>query len=474
MIQVIKDIEEALKREIAKITSHYPSTKGKKIIDSTYDVFTGQPLTQPIKAHFYDENSIPNNVLYPRVDITFEEILEDRTSGRMLSIWEDYDNSYRQLIDVNKNRPQMYKPVAKGMATVEPDGLVVSPINLAKAKVGYKVRINTGANKGIYVVKSINTSLTKIELDNEIVAEITEISYNDKLKSVFLLNPTPLYAVKAGDTFIDASDDEYTITYVDVNQRELRLTPSTMPDLAVGAKIVRLAGALNNVDTEEVSYTLMDTDQPLTSAAYPSYYLTDEYHSSHYMTPFNYYWSVEITNKERPFHVAMAERMTETVINRPRRAIELLLRTEDSADYKVTVGPNISNRNTVTVEDSSHYRVNDSVYLVNETNISENNQIIDIDYDTDTITLRYNIPLEFQPQNKTSLVSNACVKYWTMMLENEVLLGRDDMNSFFRQEYVFKIEGWKDEKSGQLTTKGISDIEVKIEANNKAECTLKV
>ena len=57
--------------------------------------------------------------------------------------------------------------------------------------------------------------------------------------------------------------------------------------------------------------------------------------TENYATPFNYYWTVEIKNKERQSHISIADRFTETVINRTRRAIDILLRNHDSAESKV-------------------------------------------------------------------------------------------------------------------------------------------
>jgi hypothetical protein len=38
------------------------------------------------------------------------------------------------------------------------------------------------------------------------------------------------------------------------------------------------------------------------------------------------------------------------------------------------------------------------------------------------------------------------------------IMGQDALNSFFRQEYRFRIEGWKEDEESQDTTPGITEV----------------
>src|SRR5690606_37573646 len=126
--QTIKDMEEALKREIRRLTTHYPQTQTNTGTQTTYNVFTGEVEPLSIKAHFYDESSNPNNIQYPRVDIRFEEIAEDRESGRMISLWESRNTDYNQLAWVNQDRLPVYYRITSGNeGMTSGDSLLISP-----------------------------------------------------------------------------------------------------------------------------------------------------------------------------------------------------------------------------------------------------------------------------------------------------------------------------------------------------------
>jgi len=166
----------------------------------------------------------------------------------------------------------------------------------------------------------------------------------------------------------------------------------------------------------------------------------------------------------------MADRFTETVINRTRRAIDILLRQQDSAESRVLEGPSLGSANIVTVKDASKMCVNDSVYFVNNYKISENNQIIDIDYETNQVMLRFNIPSEFNYSNNAILVTQAVLKLWGMYLVNgNGIMGQDSLNSFFRQEYRFWIEGWKDDEASETTSTSIAEVIVNPESFDGAD-----
>ena len=475
--RVISDIEEALKREFANIYTFHEVTKTETSLKTSYDVFTGTPIARPIVAHFYDETASANQVLYPRIDITFISLLEDRETGRMLSIWEDYGNTIREVIEPNKNAPIVYERITSGSDGINQGSYLKLPtIKYAKVNVGNLVKIVSGPNKGTYLVKALDALNTRLELDSELITDIQEISYNAATYKLYLLNPTELHTIRAGDIFVDANDVEFVIADVRPEHRELYLqAPTTSPSLALGSKIIRNGNVLNNLDSGAVSYVVMDSTKPkLAYSDCNNVYRTEQSLTSTQLTPFNYYYNVEITNKERPVHIAMAERMTETVINRPRRAIKLLLRTEESAESEITDRPQLYYSNVIKVKSAEKFTVNDSVYLLNKTSISENNQIVDIDYQTNEITLRNPVTLDYSFQNEGRIVSNATPRFWTFYLEGEALMGTDFSNQYWRQNYRFKVEGWKDEKRGKTPVNLISKINYTLETPNHIVCDIDI
>lgn len=468
MPQVIKDLEEALKREVAAITTYHPATKTNTTIRTSFDPITGQAVKIPLTASFYSENASPNAIQYPRIDIKFDLIQEDRTSGRMISIWEDYYDSFRILIEPNKDRPKVYEQVTSGKVAVnDGDGLIITSPKFVRIQPHHLIKIVSGNNKATYHIKDIDLATKKITLDEELVKDITEISYNPSTRKLYLLNPTDIFAVEGGDYFVDSLGNEFKIVDKNTKKRELTLTGG-QPDLNVGSKIIRKGNVLRNADSGNISYIVMNPDKPLFAQQYPNTHLTDQYLTSLPATPFNYTFTLEIKNKERLAHIELADRMTETIVNRPRRAIQVLLRCENSAETNIECGTSNGNGFQLKVEDASKFCVNDSVYFANTFRVSDNNQIIDIDYDENLITLRNKLEPEFSPQNAAIMVSNADLKFWSLFLnEGTAIISQDSVNSFYRQEYVVRIEGWKAEKTGKKVQAAIQEIKGTICTPNK-------
>lgn len=459
--QAIKDMEEALKREIRRLTTHYPQTKTNTGTQTTYDVFTGDVEQISLKAHFYDESSNPNNIQYPRVDVRFEEVAEDRESGRMISLWEARDSDYKQLSWPNQDKPPVYYRIVSGDEGITSgDSFIISNSNTKLVSMGNILSVLSGNNKGRYRVLNVDYINNIINLDPTLVSGIDAISYNTETRKLYLLNPTDLSAVKAGDVFEDANSTRFPILNVRQDKRELYLGGSDEPALVAGSSILREGDVLSNIDISAVRYVIMDADRPLIFQPCNSPQ-TEAWDSENYATPFNYFWTVEIKNKERQAHISIADRFTETVINRTRRSLDLLLRTPDSAESKITEGPYLGAANVFTVEDASDMCVNDSVYLVNHYSISENNQIIDVDYSTNQVTLRFDMPAEFNSQNEAVMVTEAKLKLWGMYLVNgNGIMGQDALNNFFRQEYRFRVEGWKEDESSKKTQTAITEVRV--------------
>lgn len=471
--QIVKDIQEALLREITNLVTHSVDTKTNISVETTFDPFTGQSLPLNIEGNLYNSSSNPNQVDYPRIDLQPSGIREDRESGRMISIWEDLNTEYRELIEPNQDRPKVYETILTGTnGVVSIDGLTIDPVRFAKVQIGNLLKIISGANIGTYEIVALDNDTKTLVLNNELVRDIQELSFNEKTRKLYLLNPTDTYAVRAGDTFIDSLGQEFKILHINTKQRELYLSGSQTPSLDVGSSIVRDAGALKMSDTSPVVYVIMDAGKPKKFWDCP---VTEAWDLSHPATPFDYYFTLEIKNKDQPSHIAMLDQMTHTIINRPRRHLKVLIRDEDSAESKVVEGPDIGWGQSLVVENAKDFTVNDSVWVANRHEISANNQIIDVDYETNTITLRNKVDVSFSEHNKSVLVSNARLKSWSMLLSNDdTVVGQDNINNFYRQEYIFRVQGWKPEKTGIKTVGGIQRMELTLESENKAECKLDI
>lgn len=470
MTQVIKDLEEALTREVATLTTNYQTTKTNSAVQTTFNPFTGEEICIAISANFYDESSGANSVTYPRADVKFDTISEDRSSGRMVSLWEDYQSNYRTLIEPNRDRPQVYQQVVSERNGVNiGTGLQIGPIEFAKVNQSDLVKIMSGNNEGTYKILSLDIPNTTLILDPSLVSDIQEISFNSNTRKLYLLNNMDLFNVRTGDVFTDALGGTFKIVDINTKKREILLGGNLVPDLGLNSSITRSGDILRNSDSNPVWYVVMDSTKPLYSKQFPEVPLTDKYLTSLHMTPFNYHWTIEIKNNERTSHIAIADRVTETIVNRPRRHIKVLLRCEESAESDVTCGPDIGIGQEVLIKDATHFCVNDSVHFINKFSISENNQIIDIDYETNKITLRNKVPIEYSEKIGAVLVANALAKSWSFFLQDGTgTMGQDAQNNFFRQEYAIRIEGWKSEKTKQRDEGAITQVTGTIVTENTA------
>jgi hypothetical protein len=474
--QVVKDIQEALLREITTLATHVQATKTNIQTETTFDVFTGEALPVDIEGNLWNESSSPNEVEYPRVDLEYVGLREDRESGRMISIWEDLNTEYRELIWPNQNRPAVYNSIVSGVdGQVTTTGFKLPAIKFARVNSSYLVKIISGTNTGTYRIASLDSSNTTLILDTTLVEDIQELSFNESTRKLYLLNPTDLYSVRAGDTFVDSLSAQWKILHVNTKQREIYLDGSGMPSLDVGSAIIRAGVALKNYDPTTVAYVVMDPSQPKSFLQCPTATVTDAWDSAHPATPFDYSFTLEIKNKDQRSHISMVDQITGTIINRPRRSLKIVLREDESAESEVLEGPDTGWGQSVTVKDAKKFVVNDSVWVLNKYSVSENNQIIDVDYATNTLTFRNKVPIQYSYKNKAIVVSNARIKTWGMLLNNDdVNIGQDNINNFYRQEYTFRIQGYKSEKSGVKISSGITGMELTLESVNHVEDILKV
>lgn len=475
MTQVVKDIQEALLREIAGLATQVKDTQTNISTNTSFDIFTGEALPQEIEGNLYNESSSPNEVEYPRVDLSYTGIREDKESGRMISIWEDNNTDYRELIWPNQNRPRVYGTVLSGTNGVTTaGGLQVGTIQFRKIQTNYLIKIVSGNNLGTYTIDSLDSNTFTVVLNSTLVEDIQELSFNESTRKLYLLNPMDLYNVRSGDIFRDSNSGDFTIMSVNTAQREIYLDGSGIPALDVGSSILRSGPVLRHIDSNPIIYIVMDPDKPLTSVQCPVSPVTDSWDLSHPATPFDYYFTIEIKNKDQPSHISMADQMTHTIINRPRRKLQVLLRDHSSAESFVLEGPDSGIGQSITVADASKFLVNDSVWFINKFSISENNQVIDVDYANNVVTVRNKIPKSYSFKNKAVMVTNARMKSWGMMLDGDPSIGQDNVNNFYRQEYTFRVQGYKSERSGIHTEAGIQRMELELQSENLAVETIKV
>ena len=82
--RIFLDVEEALSREVRRITFHDYRTQDKIVLQDTFDPFTGEVIQAPIEADFYDSSADANHIQYPHFFIRLMKTREDIYTGRVV------------------------------------------------------------------------------------------------------------------------------------------------------------------------------------------------------------------------------------------------------------------------------------------------------------------------------------------------------------------------------------------------------
>src|SRR5712672_2028089 len=82
--RIFRDIEEALSREVRRITFHNYRTLDEIVLQDTFDPFTGEVVSSPIQPNFYDSSADTNAIQYPHFFVKLLKSREDRFTGRVI------------------------------------------------------------------------------------------------------------------------------------------------------------------------------------------------------------------------------------------------------------------------------------------------------------------------------------------------------------------------------------------------------
>ena len=81
-VRIFKDIEEALSREVRRLTYHYSATVTDTVLQDAFDPFTGDIVQIPLEAQYYDSSADTQSIDYPNIFIKLLRTREDRFSGK--------------------------------------------------------------------------------------------------------------------------------------------------------------------------------------------------------------------------------------------------------------------------------------------------------------------------------------------------------------------------------------------------------
>jgi hypothetical protein len=364
--RIFLDVEEALAREVRRISFHDTRTQDRVVLQDTYDPFTGEVVQAPVEADFYDSSADANHIQYPHIFIRLMKTREDRTSGRVVP---QYGRWIKAPVATSPGAYQIIVPGSDALITAVGNDLTTTIFQIRKVQVGHLIRLLAGNNKGTYTVASVTVNPSgdhTISVSNTLVTNLPTLTYNSVSGLVIFSTPMDLNTVKIGDVFTDASSNAFSITAVDASQGTITLAPSLTVDLSLGGTITRVGNVFTATDLSPVKYLVMDPNQPIMSSGICGWAANaGAYTGVSPEIPLDAYYLIRIDSKTRENHIDILNRVWEE-FNPPRTALPVIKRTSLSAEQLLTVDITTGGSTTVEVKDTSKFKVNDRVYIFDD------------------------------------------------------------------------------------------------------------
>ena len=364
--RIFLDIEEALAREVRRITFHDYRTQDKVVLQDTYDPFTGEIVQAPVQADFYDSSADANHIQYPHFFIRLMKTREDRFTGRVLPQYGKWLQSPVQ------NSPGAFKIVVSGsdaLITAVGNTLTTTIFQIKKVQPNLLIRLLAGNNKGTYKVSSVTINPTgdhEIVVAPEIVENLPALNYNSTTGLITFLGAVDLSTVKVGDNFIDNSSASFSITAVDANAGTITIAIGQTVDTVAAGHIDRPGDIFTATDLSPVKYLVLDPAQPIqVQGSCGSTDGTSEFAGTSPKVPVDAYYLIRIDSKTRENHIDILNRVWEE-FNPPRTALPVIERSALSAEQSLTVDIPTGGSNIVQVNDTSKFKVNDPVFIFND------------------------------------------------------------------------------------------------------------
>lgn len=363
--RVFFDIEEAISREIRRITFFAPRTRDKTALQDTFDPFTGEIIQTPVEANYYDSSADPNHIQYPHFFVRLMKSKENLTDGLSVPQYGQW------MVQPNQFAPGAYEIVMPGQALVlaAGDDLTTPAFQINKIQPGYLLRLLAGNNKGTYIVSSVTPSMVgdhTITLSHLLVQNLPISLFSTADRVVAFQDRADLFTLKIGDVYTDSASATFNITAVDPNAGTITIDGSTTPSLLAGGSISRPGDVLTNTDLSLVRYIVMDPTKPV--KVNNACGEVDQAAGSTGVSPgipLDIYYMVRIDSKERQSHIEVLNRMWEE-FNPPRTALPVVQRSSLSAEQLLTVDIPTGGTDIITVKSNNDFSINDNVFLIDE------------------------------------------------------------------------------------------------------------
>lgn len=448
-VRIFRDVEEALSREVRRITFHDDRTLDHTVLQDTFDPITGENISLPVEANFYDSSADTRQIQYPHFFVKFLRAKEDLTTGRLTP-------QYGKQC----GRPVLTSPRGFEVVLYVQDGTIVAPgitintgnFQIRKAQVGFLLRILDGNNIGTYKIATVVPSSVgnhTITVSPDLVEDLPALGFELGTRTVGFLVPLDLHTVKVGDNFVDNSAAVWPITAVDPDTSSIVIGGVGSPDLTAGGLITRPGNVLI-ADAGLIKFTVMDPDKPVQISfgqeAHGELQLYD------HEIPLDLYYLIRIDSKERSSHIDVANRMWEE-FNPPRTSLPTIVRTRLSAEQKLTADVTSGGSNTISVANNADFSVGDPIFIFDDLTPTKDvngngfQEVFDASVigktGTTQLILSKIVPDTFLVENSAKIVSNA---HYTLFMFHFVDHVTKDVEGaqYWSHEFTFWIQVWVD------------------------------
>lgn len=470
--RIFLDVEEALSREVRRVTFHDTRTQDKVVLQDTYDPITGEIVQASIEANFYDSSADAHHIQYPHFFIRLMKTKEDRTSGRVVP---QYGKWIKAPVLTSPGAYQVVVPGSDALITTLGNDLTTTIFQIRKVQVGHLIRLLAGNNKGTYKVASVTISNTgdhTISVSNTLVENLPSFNYNSTTGVITFSVPKDFNTIKIGDVFTDASLNNFSIVAVDAGLGTITLAPSLVVDNSLGGTISRTGNVFTATDLSPVKYLVMDPNQPVMSSGICGWTANASgYTGVSPEIPLDAYYLIRIDSKTRENHIDILNRVWEE-FNPPRTALPVIKRTSLSAEQLLTVDIPTGGSTIVQVKDTSKFKVNDKVYIFDDFTPTKavdgegfqrpfESKVVNILSDTQ-IEVADTVPDTFKITSCSKIVSNAELMLFMFHFVDHVTKDVEG-SQYWVHEFTFWVQIFIDRLESLAEYSTITEINTPIE-----------
>ena len=464
-IRIFRDVEEAISREIRRITFFDDrSVNPHTVLQDTFDPFTGEIVKLAIEPDFYDSSADTKMIQYPHFFVKLLRSKEDLTTGRVIP---EYGKVINTSITTSPKAFQVKLYQSDGVIAAPGNTITTTALKIRTVSPGDLLRLLDGNNKGTYRVNTVVPSDVgphTITVTNTLLDNLPALFFDSVNRFVVFTTPVDLNTIKPGDIFTDSGSNAFNIVSIDINNRKIEIDGATAPVLTAGATVTRSGDVFQLADPSLVTFMVMDPTKPVQGVGMPSN--CDNYSAQTAIdppVPLDLYYLVRIDSKERDTHIDVANRMWEE-FNPPRTGLPTVIRKKVSAEQQLTADVLTGGSDTITVKDNSKFNLNDPVFIFDDLTPTKAvdgrgfqsvfSAKVKALIGTTQIQLDSTVPDSFTIANNARIVSNAEYRIHMFHFVDHVTKDVEGAQ-YWVHEYTFWVQVWVDRQGEPVSYDGV-------------------